>query len=156
MNNELYHHGIKGQRWGVRRYETESGHLTKAGKERYDDYDHSQTPKKSINKSTVKKVAVGAAITATAVASIYGGYKVSRIVNTNPKVRAAGRNAVYNVLSTTQKIGKKVNYARQTAKDINELGKASKSLPRIAYHYKDDSRINKLKQITKNAIEENR
>ena len=28
MQNELYHHGIKGQRWGVRRYQNEDGTLT--------------------------------------------------------------------------------------------------------------------------------
>ena len=33
--NELYHHGIIGQRWGVRRYENPDGTLTKAGKKRY-------------------------------------------------------------------------------------------------------------------------
>ena len=32
--NELYHHGIKGQRWGVRRYRNEDGSLTPAGKKR--------------------------------------------------------------------------------------------------------------------------
>lgn len=31
----LYHHGIKGQRWGVRRYQNENGSLTAAGKRRY-------------------------------------------------------------------------------------------------------------------------
>ena len=31
----LTHHGIKGQKWGVRRFETKDGHLTPAGKERY-------------------------------------------------------------------------------------------------------------------------
>lgn len=36
-NNELYHHGIKGQKWGVRRYRNEDGTLTEAGKKRYDD-----------------------------------------------------------------------------------------------------------------------
>lgn len=30
--NELYHHGIKGQRWGVRRYQNKDGSLTLAGK----------------------------------------------------------------------------------------------------------------------------
>lgn len=35
MNNELYHHGILGQKWGVRRYQNEDGSLTPAGKKRY-------------------------------------------------------------------------------------------------------------------------
>lgn len=33
--SELYHHGIKGQRWGVRRYQNKNGVLTSAGKKRY-------------------------------------------------------------------------------------------------------------------------
>ena len=33
--NELYHHGIKGQRWGIRRFQNEDGTLTAAGKKRY-------------------------------------------------------------------------------------------------------------------------
>ena len=33
--NELYHHGIKGQKWGVRRFQNKDGSLTKAGRERY-------------------------------------------------------------------------------------------------------------------------
>ena len=34
--DELYHHGIKGQKWGVRRYQNEDGSLTAAGKKRAD------------------------------------------------------------------------------------------------------------------------
>lgn len=34
MNNELQHHGIKGQRWGVRRFQKKDGTLTSAGKKR--------------------------------------------------------------------------------------------------------------------------
>lgn len=36
-NNELTHWGIKGQKWGVRRYQNKDGSLTPAGKERYAD-----------------------------------------------------------------------------------------------------------------------
>lgn len=34
---ELYHHGIKGQRWGVRRYQDENGKLTRLGKQHLKD-----------------------------------------------------------------------------------------------------------------------
>ena len=34
---ELYHHGIKGMKWGVRRYQRTDGSLTSAGKKRYND-----------------------------------------------------------------------------------------------------------------------
>ena len=33
--SELYHHGIKGQKWGIRRFQNKDGSLTPAGKERY-------------------------------------------------------------------------------------------------------------------------
>ena len=32
--NELYHHGIKGQKWGVRRFQNSDGSYTAAGKRR--------------------------------------------------------------------------------------------------------------------------
>lgn len=35
MSNELYHYGILGMKWGVRRYQNKDGSLTKAGKKRY-------------------------------------------------------------------------------------------------------------------------
>ena len=39
MNNELYHHGIKGMKWGIRRYQNSDGSLTPSGKKRYSDSD---------------------------------------------------------------------------------------------------------------------
>lgn len=35
MSTYLVHHGILGQRWGVRRFQNPDGSLTKAGKKRY-------------------------------------------------------------------------------------------------------------------------
>lgn len=35
MEYELYHHGVMGMKWGVRRYQNKDGSLTTAGKKRY-------------------------------------------------------------------------------------------------------------------------
>ena len=36
-NNELAHWGVKGMKWGVRRYRNKDGSLTPAGRKRYSD-----------------------------------------------------------------------------------------------------------------------
>lgn len=54
-SNELYHHGIKGQRWGVSRYQNEDGSLTAKGMKRYSNVD-TITSKKIGEKNEIKKV----------------------------------------------------------------------------------------------------
>ena len=56
MNNELEHHGTKGQRWGVRRYQNKDGSLTSAGKKKY--YEESNTSI-IINKDGSKSIPKG-------------------------------------------------------------------------------------------------
>lgn len=57
-SNELSHHGIKGQRWGIRRFQTLSGSLTPLGKKRRASNSKS-TASKPTNKSTFKNVSKG-------------------------------------------------------------------------------------------------
>lgn len=76
ISDELFHHGIKGQKWGIRRFQNEDGSYTKAGKER----------RRSISSSTesgdksekIKKAAkiAGAALGAAALG--YGAYRLSQ------------------------------------------------------------------------------
>ena len=47
----LNHHGIKGQKWGVRRYQNPDGSLTSAGEKRYSD---AHLPKKRLNQEIAK------------------------------------------------------------------------------------------------------
>ena len=51
--DELYHHGIKGQKWGVRRFQNEDGSLTPAGKRRYKE-DGTFKSDKELKKEMVK------------------------------------------------------------------------------------------------------
>ena len=39
MEYELYHWGIKGMKWGIRRFQNKDGSLTPAGRKRYEDGD---------------------------------------------------------------------------------------------------------------------
>lgn len=56
MDNQLQHWGIKGMRWGVRRYQNKDGSLTGAGKKRYNKSSGSvgETVKSGINNVKAK------------------------------------------------------------------------------------------------------
>lgn len=47
---EMYHHGIKGQRWGIRRYQNKDGSLTEAGQRRYERDIRENNAKKKDNR----------------------------------------------------------------------------------------------------------
>ena len=63
MNNYLYHHGIKGQQWGVRRYQNPDGSLTAEGIEHY---------KKKVNRKVLKNMYKNKKLRTTVVADENG------------------------------------------------------------------------------------
>lgn len=55
MGNELYHHGVKGQKWGVRRFQNKDGSLTLAGKNRRSNAASPNDKEKINRKNAIKK-----------------------------------------------------------------------------------------------------
>ena len=59
MDNNLQHHGIKGQKWGIRRFQNKDGSLTPAGRKRQkqnDDVPVHEDYSKSHNTKSVKSM----------------------------------------------------------------------------------------------------
>lgn len=91
---ELFHYGVKGMKWGVRRYQNKDGTLTPAGKKRAER--KANDPDR--NKRIAKRVAGAAALTLTVAAA-------AALYSKNPQ-------AVNKVLST---VGNKTVSALKTA-----------------------------------------
>ena len=60
--SDLRHHGIKGQKWGVRRFQNSDGSLTAAGRKRYGDGESSYDYGKDSGGRKVVRVGKGSSI----------------------------------------------------------------------------------------------
>lgn len=69
--NELAHHGILGQKWGVRRFQNKNGVLTAEGRKHVAE----NKQKKGLTDAQKKAIVTGAAVTASILAA-YGGYRL--------------------------------------------------------------------------------
>ena len=80
--NELYHHGIKGMHWGVRRYQNSDGTYTSAGKARRNDisknYGNSTNFDRKLNRQN-KKERISAAKNSSQLSDDELNYRINRL-----------------------------------------------------------------------------
>ena len=129
---ELSHHGIKGMKWGVRRYRNKDGTLTSAGKRRISEEDSAKTKRhlgidskgnisftgeETTKKNVTKFVAKTAIFTA--------GMSLSMYISKHPEIVSKGVRKANDVLA---KNGSKT--VASATKDLNDSGLFSNSLNR--------------------------
>ena len=106
---ELYHHGIKGQKWGIRKYQNEDGTLTAEGKARY-GYDETtgklSKEGRKVEKSDRKEALKDAIKMQKDIKKEYGG-----IFGTSERDRS-------NIKQETNKIVRE-KYGNKTVKDLS-------------------------------------
>lgn len=128
FDNDLYieHHGVKGQKWGVRRYQNADGSLTNAGKKRYntDTYASTISGLNKIEKQNAKLKAKSALASGKAKAAFEKGNmkkyeKQKKIAKAASESVDAGNKLINKMLSDANKKG-------YTLKSINKTDYARK------------------------------
>ena len=141
-DDELYHYGIKGQKWGVRRYQNKDGSLTAAGKKRRSSSDEVRNMSTDELRQKVRRLnneqryidltkSSSSSVSKTADgierASRIGGdaNKIYKSMNgeNNPysKVANQGIDAMSRTARLTKKIDSNVRSKNDTAKALKKL-----------------------------------
>ena len=104
-NYELYHHGILGQKWGVRRYQKADGTLTDEGRKRRQQIINQTEASKKVGKVVGGAIGGAAGVGASAAITLKSGFIIPHLqVGITAGAVAGGAKAFESAL---QKIGDK-------------------------------------------------
>ena len=115
--NELYHHGVLGMKWGIRRYQNKDGTRTAEGKRRAKTDSGSSADKAKAFIAKHKK----AIVIAGAAATVYGVHKLSKMKVNKDKTVAAYAKVGAQAITKGAKEGVKEGLSSGTKKAMTTL-----------------------------------
>lgn len=117
-NNTLSHHGIKGMRWGIRRFQNKDGGLTAAGRKRYSDNNDSNAESEES-----KSARRSSALKSTDAAYIYKNRDVLSTNEINERLnRIDTERRLASVAESTKKSGyDRVDAVLKFGRKVNEV-----------------------------------
>lgn len=121
-DSKLEHFGIKGMKWGIRRYQNPDGTLTDAGKKRYGTVESLNLAKE--RSAARKKMAVKVAKTSIKVAAIVGLGMLSKTLMASAVSDALGGSAAR---AGTKAVGSLLSVCGKTA--IDEISIPEDAIP---------------------------
>ena len=154
-SDELMHYGIKGQKWGLRRYQNDDGTLTEAGQLRYGGKTHvDELDEDELNDLHAareyqhkKKLAIGIGIgVGTAAAATVGAAWLARrsqqrIDTLNKQNRKNDRNVVDAVLEDIKKTGHHMHQPDRVKPNLFSLPAPKSSNNTSSYHMHQPDRV---------------
>lgn len=142
MSEVIYHYGVKGQKWGVRRYQNEDGSLTSAGKKRT----LSKEKKKELyEKNVFTHPAASRTVTLAKTAAISGLALIGTAAVGSAAVYALTKNGKAQAAATVYKYSKTAVNELKYFSSVSAVGAALSSMftskEAIADYVKENKRI---------------
>ena len=142
-NLEMYHHGIKGMKWGVRRHQNPDGTLTSAGKKRKNNY---SSEAKSMSDDELRSRINRMNLEKRYMDLTGNTSKVSKVLGNVSRVSSAGNNAgniAKNVGSLKGHNISGVDVANRSLGIVSKSASAAKKINDISFNSKNVERSRK-------------